>query len=66
MTKRPPRKSKPSRTRKERFEFYIDASTVETLDNLVKATPELENRSAALRFLARWYDRMSQGKDAAS
>ena len=57
---------KPPRVHRERVNFYVDLATVRILDNLVKTQPELENRSAAVRFLARWYDRAAQGPDATS
>jgi hypothetical protein len=38
---------------KERVNFYVDLATVKILDDLVEAMPEIENRSAAVRYLAR-------------
>lgn len=53
---------KPPRVHKERVNFYVDLATVKILDNLVSVMPELENRSAALRFLARQYGTAPRGK----
>ena len=60
------RPRQPARPQKARVNFYVDTGTVKILDNLVKTQPELDNRSAAVRFLARWYDRAAQGKDVSS
>jgi hypothetical protein len=46
---------RPAKVHKERLNFYVDLETVEILDDLVTDTPEIENRSAALRYLARLY-----------
>jgi len=64
MAKTRSKTPKPPRVHRERVNFYVDLATVKILDNLVKTQPELENRSAAVRFLARWYDRAAQGPDA--
>jgi hypothetical protein len=55
MAKARTKTPKPPRVHKERVNFYVDLETVKILDNMVKAKPELENRSAAVRFLARHY-----------
>lgn len=65
MTKRAPKHPKQARPQRKKMQFYVDPSTVTILDNLVKSLPELDNRSAAIRYLARWYDR-AQGEDLAS
>ena len=57
-----PKKAKPSRPHRARVNFYVDPATVEVLDNLVNDTPEIENRSAAIRYLARWYEQTSRGE----
>jgi hypothetical protein len=58
-----PKHAKP---RRERVNFYVDLPTMKILDSVVKSNPELDSRSAAVRFLARWYDRAAQGKDVTS
>lgn len=58
--------SKTAKPHKERVNFSVDAGTMKILDRLVKAQPELDSRSAAIRYLARWYDRTAQGEDVAS
>jgi hypothetical protein len=55
MAKARTKTPKPPRVHKERVNFYVDLETVKILDNMVKMKPELENRSAAVRFLARQY-----------
>lgn len=62
MAKARTKTPKPPRVHKERVNFYVDLATVKILDNLVKAKPELENRSAAVRFLAREYGTAPGGK----
>jgi hypothetical protein len=57
---------RPARPHKERVNFSVDAGTMKILDKLVKVQPELDSRSAAIRYLARWYDRMAEGKDVIS
>jgi hypothetical protein len=61
-----PKKSKPAPAKppRARVNFYVDDSTVKVLDALVNDTPEIENRSAAIRYLARWYDITSHGREA--
>jgi hypothetical protein len=50
-----PKKPKSSKPHRARVNFYVDDATVKVLDSLVNETPEIENRSAAIRYLARWY-----------
>ena len=57
-----PKRPKPARPHRARVNFYVDDETVATLDNLVNQTPEIENRSAAIRYLARWYEQTSRGE----
>jgi hypothetical protein len=61
-----PQAPKPAKPQRERVNFYVDPDTMRILDNLVESMPDLDNRSAGLRFLARWYERTAQGSDAAS
>jgi hypothetical protein len=56
-----PRPPRPARPHRERVNFYVDDNTVQVLDSLVNDTPEIENRSAAIRYLARWYEMTAQG-----
>ncbi len=62
----PAKPAKPARPHRERVNFYVDAGTVTILDNLVKSLPELDSRSAAIRYLARWYERAAEGDDVTS
>ena len=66
MPKPAPKHSKPAKLRRKKMQFYVDPSTVKILDKLVRTMPELDNRSAALRYAMSWYDRAAEGKDATS
>lgn len=60
------RPRRPARPQMERVNFYIDTSGLKILDKLVRTTPELDNRSAAFRYVLRWFDRAAEGKDVSS
>lgn len=62
MAKARTKTPKPPRVHKERVNFYVDLATVKILDNLVSAMPELENRSAAVRYVVRQYGTTPRGK----
>jgi hypothetical protein len=58
MAKSTPKSEKvppPPRVHKERINIYMDLETVTILDDLVLKLPEIETRSAAVRYLARMY-----------
>jgi hypothetical protein len=44
--------------------FYVDPDTVKVLDMLVNEIPDIENRSAAIRYLARWYEMTAHDREA--
>jgi len=64
MQKRAPKKVKSSRPPRARQNVYLDARTLKILDDVTSETPEVENRSAAIRYLCRWYDMTSHGRGA--
>jgi hypothetical protein len=63
MPDQAPKKAKSSKPPRERQNVYLDAPTIKILNNLVTQTPEIENRSAAIRYLARWYEMTSHGSE---
>jgi hypothetical protein len=66
MPKRARKHPKHTKPQRERVNFYVDSITMKILDSLVKTNAELDSRSAAIRYVVRWYERAAQGNDAAS
>jgi hypothetical protein len=54
-TPKSPKIPRPPKTHKERINVYMDLETITILDDLVIQLPEIETRSAAVRYLARMY-----------
>ena len=64
MTYHAPKKSKARTPHRARVNFYVDPDTVKVLDMLVNEIPDIENRSAAIRYLARWYEMTAHDREA--